>query len=131
MIIKDEHLWLHERSGRLLLKSKRSSNRLYKVELCTGKPMCFQAKLDMESLPWLWHGRLGHANFDSIKIMVSKHMVKGVPTIKNPSKLCEACLAGKHTRTPFPCYVNIHIRISSTTSINGFVWAYFSKYSGR
>lgn len=61
--LKDDQLWLYERSGRLLLKTKRSLNRLYKVELKIGTPMSSQIKLDKESVPWLWHGRLGHVNF--------------------------------------------------------------------
>ncbi|KAK1408428.1 hypothetical protein QVD17_40194 [Tagetes erecta] len=100
--MKGENLWLYEASGRLLLKSTRSLNRLYKVVLRVGSPMCFQTKLDMESTPWIWHGRLGHVNFDSIRNMVMKQMVIGVPEFKNPTQLCVACLAGKHTSSPFP-----------------------------
>lgn len=68
--MRGEHLWLFEKSGRLLLKRTRSPNRLYKVQLRVGMPMCFQTKLDMESTPWMWHGSLGHVNFESIRQMV-------------------------------------------------------------
>lgn len=98
--MKDDYLWLYEKSGRLLMKVQRSQNRLYKIALKIGSPMCFQTQLDDEA--WVWHGRLGHVNFDTMKKMVVKGMVTGVPVVNKPLKLCEACLAGKHTRAPFP-----------------------------
>jgi len=51
---------------------------------------------------WLWHGRLGHANFHSLKQLSEKAMVAGVPAISHPEEVCDACLAGKQTRMTFP-----------------------------
>lgn len=33
VVIDGEHLWVYERSGRLLLRVRRSSNRLYKIQI--------------------------------------------------------------------------------------------------
>jgi hypothetical protein len=39
--------------------------------------------------------RLGHASFDSLKMMAQKEMLKGLPSIIHPNQLCEGCLVGK------------------------------------
>lgn len=98
--MKGEFLWLYERSGKLLMKVQRSSNRLYKIALQIGSPMCFISRID--DLAWKWHGRLGHVNFDRLRSMASKGLVKGVPVVSKPLQVCEACLAGKQVRSSFP-----------------------------
>jgi len=55
--------------------------------------MCLNACVKDET--WLWHMRLGHVNFDSLKMMAQKEMLKGLPSIIHPNKLCEGYLAGK------------------------------------
>ncbi|KAD5803413.1 hypothetical protein E3N88_14773 [Mikania micrantha] len=90
--MKDEFLWLSDHDGRLLMKVKRSPNRLYKLSIKSVIPKCFMT--EMSKTPWLWHGRLGHVNFDSLRLMSSKNMVKGVPLISHPQQVCDACLAG-------------------------------------
>ncbi|PRQ29813.1 putative RNA-directed DNA polymerase [Rosa chinensis] len=51
----------------------------------------------------LWHARLGHVNFDKLKVMVRKNLVKGLPSLTTfPSKeVCEGCQFGKSHRLPF------------------------------
>ena len=39
--------------------------------------------------------RLGHVNFDILKIMTQKEMLKGLPFIIHSNQLCEGCLVGK------------------------------------
>jgi hypothetical protein len=39
--------------------------------------------------------RLGHVNFDILKIMAQKEMLKGLSFIIHPNQLCERCLVGK------------------------------------
>ncbi|KAK9059981.1 hypothetical protein SSX86_020685 [Deinandra increscens subsp. villosa] len=98
--MKGDKLWVRECSGRLLMKVSRSPNRLYKIALKTGSPKCFHAK--MEDPAWLWHGRLGHTNFQNLDDITRKEMVEGVPRIKHISQVCEACMVGKQSRHPFP-----------------------------
>ncbi|KAI3730682.1 hypothetical protein L1987_61855 [Smallanthus sonchifolius] len=49
---------------------------------------------------FLW--MLGHMNFEALKSMTRKQFVTGVPVVDHPTQVCEACLAGKHSRKPFP-----------------------------
>nr|GEU79728.1 zinc finger, CCHC-type [Tanacetum cinerariifolium] len=51
---------------------------------------------------WLWHARLGHLNFDDINKMTRKGLMEGIPRINHAGQICDACLLGKHSRTPFP-----------------------------
>ena len=44
---------------------------------------------------WLWHMRLGHATFESLKMMSQKKMLKGLPSIIYLNQPCERCLLGK------------------------------------
>ncbi|KAK1434246.1 hypothetical protein QVD17_11166 [Tagetes erecta] len=90
-------LLLFEKSGSLLMKVPRSLNRLYKIKLNVATPVCLQVKLDDEA--WLWHARLGHLNFDSLKEL--SKFAKGLPVINRPVQICDSCLVGKQTRTPF------------------------------
>jgi transposase InsO family protein len=47
----------------------------------------------------LWHGRLGHLNFDALGRLGK--MVTGMPSIKHAGELCDSCLAGKQRRMAF------------------------------
>ena len=51
----------------------------------------------------LWHKRLGHHNYDDIKLMISKNMVDGLilDSKAQPDPICEPCLAGKMHAYPF------------------------------
>lgn len=45
--------------------------------------------------------QLGHVNFESIKFLSHKKWVTGLPIIKAPDQLCEACVVRKKHRDPF------------------------------
>ncbi|XP_047309782.1 uncharacterized protein LOC124913230 [Impatiens glandulifera] len=45
----------------LIMKVRRTHNRLYLIFLKLAKSVCLLANL--EDLAWLWHARLGHVNF--------------------------------------------------------------------
>ncbi|KAJ9551622.1 hypothetical protein OSB04_015667 [Centaurea solstitialis] len=97
--MKDEFLYLYDRRKTLIFKVKRSINRLYKARISVGKPICLHSRLGDQE--WLWHARLGHANFDTISNMSKKDLVTGLPTITGTNQLCESCLVGKQTRRSF------------------------------
>ncbi|GJT99370.1 zinc finger, CCHC-type containing protein [Tanacetum coccineum] len=88
------------RNKKLLMKVERSKNRLYSIKLQIEAPICLLASIDNQA--WLWHARLGHLNFDDINKMTRKNLVEGVPRINHAGQICDACLLGKHSRTPFP-----------------------------
>ncbi|KAJ0500497.1 putative RNA-directed DNA polymerase [Helianthus annuus] len=98
--MRQNYLRMYDAKGRLVMKVERSANRLYKILLTPGKPICLAMNLDQEE--WVWHARMGHANFGVLQSMARKEMVDGMPYIDHPSKVCEGCLIGKQVRQSFP-----------------------------
>nr|GEX57236.1 zinc finger, CCHC-type [Tanacetum cinerariifolium] len=92
-------LTLYNKNKRLLMKVERSKKRLYSIRLQIEEPICLLA--NVENKAWLWHARLGHLNFDDINKMTRKRLVDGLPRINHAKQICDACLLGKHSRTPF------------------------------
>lgn len=77
VILHGEYLWVYDTQGMLLMKVKRSPNRLYKIIIETVKATCL--KVNSEELPRLWHSRLGHVNFQALALMHSIQKVYGMP----------------------------------------------------
>ncbi|GJT98735.1 putative RNA-directed DNA polymerase [Tanacetum coccineum] len=102
--IKDPFLWVHDTTGNLLVKVQRSPNRLYKIELEEVRTMCLSARISDPT--WLWHVRMGHINFNSMKFMAEKKLIEGMPKLNIPPQPCEGCLVGKQTRNPFPTHTS-------------------------
>ncbi|KAF2321384.1 hypothetical protein GH714_040973 [Hevea brasiliensis] len=100
IVIGSGHLKLYDRRSRLVVDVVRGANRLYIANLKLATPINLLAKLDNES--WAWHARFGHLNFDSLRKLSRKGMVKGLPSIDQANKLCDGCLVGKQHRTSFP-----------------------------
>ncbi|KAJ9542381.1 hypothetical protein OSB04_028887 [Centaurea solstitialis] len=94
IIMQDNVLLLYGQDQKLLMRVERSRNRLYKISLKVGVPICLLTNLENHAS--LWHARLGHLNFDSIKQMTRKKLVEGIPSISHKNQVCNACLLGKH-----------------------------------
>src|ERR1700679_3880994 len=52
----------------------------------------------------LWHRRLAHHDYNSVRGMISKNLVTGIDIKSNqaPDPVCEPCLSGKMNANPFP-----------------------------
>ncbi|XP_020260266.1 uncharacterized protein LOC109836694 [Asparagus officinalis] len=74
VVIADEYLRVFDRNGALLMRVTRSTNRLYRIELKTCKPACLMANINDPA--WLWHARLGHVNFFTLKMMTEKQFLR-------------------------------------------------------
>ncbi|WVZ91404.1 hypothetical protein U9M48_037581 [Paspalum notatum var. saurae] len=98
--IERGELRVRDPAKELLLKVRRSSNRLYKVTLTLARPISLLARGEDDA--WRWHERFGHLGFDGLKQLTRGAMVRGLPQLDHPDQLCEACLAGKQRRGSFP-----------------------------
>lgn len=98
--MKGELLTLRDKDGKLIAKAKRSMNRLYKVTINIVEERCLKLETISESARW--HARLGHMGRESMRRMISKELVMGIPKIKIDKDICSSCLLGKQTRHPFP-----------------------------
>lgn len=98
--MKDNTLSLFDRSGKLMVRTTRARNRLYKVTLRADQVRCLQITETKE--PSIWHARLGHINTEKLKMMVNKELVIGITNLTTGEETCVSCLLGKQTRQPFP-----------------------------
>lgn len=55
-----------------------------------------------EDNSWIWHRRFGHFNYNGLKILHQKNMMRDLPAIHQKEDVCEGCLLGKQHRKPFP-----------------------------
>ncbi|KAK2445742.1 putative mitochondrial protein [Trifolium repens] len=85
----------------ILFKGLRRGN-VYKVnlsELTEQKIVCL---LSLNDEKWVWHQRLGHANWRLISKLSKLKLVKGPPNLKYHSDaLCGPCQIGKISKTSF------------------------------
>ncbi|GJR89690.1 putative ribonuclease H-like domain-containing protein, partial [Tanacetum coccineum] len=84
--------------SQVLLKVPRKNN-MYSVDIKNIVPKesltCLVAKATLDE-SMLWHRRLGHVNFKTIKKLVKENLVRGVPTKRfENDQTCVACLKGK------------------------------------
>ncbi|PWA54556.1 ribonuclease H-like domain, Reverse transcriptase, RNA-dependent DNA polymerase [Artemisia annua] len=100
VVMEDDELRIYDMDDKIFIKVTRQRNRLYKASLRIGTPVCLLANLKDGTL--LWHARLGHLNFESLKFMAQRELVQGIPAIKHTTQICDVCLIGKHSRAPFP-----------------------------
>lgn len=97
--MKNDVLMLFDQTWYLMIKTSRSENRLYKVNLQADIIESLQIATTTESSRW--HARLGHINTETIKAMISKELVVCIPDIVVKKETCVSCLLGKQTRKPF------------------------------
>lgn len=99
--MKKDILIVFDRNSQLLVQTVRSKNRLYKVSLDVDDTIkCLHLKGISESSKW--HARLGHVNLETMKMMINKELVIGVPKMSIEKETCVSCLLGKQTRRAFP-----------------------------
>lgn len=104
VVMNNNFLWIFEKEGNLLMKVKRSFNRLYKIIIENVESRCLLSKSN--ELSHLWHMRLGHVNFKSMELMHKENMVHGLPKTTQTKEICSGCLMSKQTRRPFPAKAN-------------------------
>ena len=62
-------------------------------------PVCLMTS--MEDSAWMWHARYGHLNFQALRQLGQKEMVRGLPCVNHVEQLCDGCLVGKQRRSLF------------------------------
>ncbi|XP_070049192.1 uncharacterized protein [Nicotiana tomentosiformis] len=89
--------------GRIGYQGKRVNN-IYIIDLSTLSENELTCLSVLDSDPFLWHKRLGHASLSQLNKLVSKNLVIGLPNIKfKEDKVCEACARGKRVGSSFKC----------------------------
>ena len=91
---------VRDEERRLLAKIHRNPGRLYVLDVNIAQPVCLAARGEEEA--WVWHARFGHLHFATLRKMGRDGLVRGMPLLTQVEQVCDACLAGKHRRAPFP-----------------------------
>ena len=89
--MKGNTLTLFDRYGDVMVR---------KVILNVDRLQCLQLTAMSETS--MWHSHLGHVNIETLKLMVKKELVTGMPDITIRKKNHVSCLLGKQARKPFP-----------------------------
>ena len=98
--LRGELLTMHDQNNKLLITAKRSKNRLYKVRMGVKTTTCLHISTERKSSRW--HARLGHVNLETIRNMMQRELVLGIPSVKLEKEVCGSCLLGKQARQTFP-----------------------------
>ena len=91
---------MHDQNGKLLVTANRSRNRLYKVCMSLTPDACLSLTESKESSRW--HARLGHINLETMRSMIQREVVLGIPKLSIEREVCGSCLKGKQARQVFP-----------------------------
>ena len=78
---------IKDKNGVLLLSAKMM-NRSFNVN---WNEVCLSANTYESKESVLWHKRLGHFNYATLKKMADQQMAHGLPDIQEQQVICEAC----------------------------------------
>lgn len=103
ILIKRGMMRVRDQQHRLLAKIHRGPGRLYVLDIVVARPVCLATRAEEDA--WCWHSRFGHTNFAALRKMARDGLIRGLPALTQVEQLCDACIAGKHRRAPFPTQV--------------------------
>lgn len=116
VLIRGEFFWVYDKEEKLLMKIKRSPNRLYKLLIQSANSECLLTSLDDTSK--LWHAHLGHVNYQALSVLSKERMVRNLPKIVQPKEVCTGCLMSKQTKKQIPVRANFSAK-KSLELVNG------------
>jgi transposase InsO family protein len=98
--MKDGVLRVRDDHDRLIIRVRRTTDRLYLLRVKLGRPLCLATCAS--DCAWQWHERYGHLHFDALHKLQQKEMVNGLPRFNHDHQLCSDCVTTKLRRSPFP-----------------------------
>ena len=100
IIMKNGFCSTKDKNNCFIPKSQMIKNRMFPLKLKNIAQPCSSTMIN--DYTCLWHLRLGHLNFNRMKLMQQKNMVVGLPLFKQPKPAWGDCIMGKRTWSPFP-----------------------------
>jgi len=86
--------------GNLVLKTPKSKNITFKIELDVMEHKCLLNATSRDE--WLWHCKLGHLIFKDLNHMQRHKSMTGLLEIQIPDEICEDCVQSKQHKGKFP-----------------------------
>jgi GAG-pre-integrase domain len=99
IFMKKITLYLKDSRGRAIARVEMGENIMFKLNLQIIKQKYL--KINKEDKAWLWHMRFGHLEYCSIRNLVKKQSVQGLPNLDFENKFYEGCVIGKQTGRQF------------------------------
>jgi len=96
----DALFFYKKRSNSQIAVVKMTKTRMF--PLIIKNDFLFVFKIDTIDQSSLWHLRYGHLSSVAMNLLYTKKLVRGVPWIGNPSKICEGHILGKQHIISFP-----------------------------
>ncbi|KAD5803372.1 hypothetical protein E3N88_14732 [Mikania micrantha] len=89
-------------TGTNLMAIKVSNNNMFLLDASqdSGGEEADQGIKTANKASQLWHLRYGHLNYQGLKHLAEKNMVRGLLSI-SMADTCEGCILGKHRKRPF------------------------------
>ncbi|CAJ2654631.1 unnamed protein product [Trifolium pratense] len=101
VFIKESCTVSKQSDNSIVFKGMRKNN-VYKINLSDLNEQKVVCLLTLSEEKWIWHKRLGHANWRLISKLSKLDLVRGLPKIKYHSNtLCGSCQKGKITKSSF------------------------------
>ncbi|KAK2354920.1 putative mitochondrial protein [Trifolium repens] len=98
---KDACTVIRESDESVVFRGLRKGN-VYKINLSELSEQKIVCLLSLNDEKWVWHQRLGHANWRLISKLSKLSLVKGLPNLNYHSNaLCGPCQIGKISKTSF------------------------------
>ena len=93
-----------EKDGTIFITGKRFGQSLYLLDVSTQTIQdAAKAAMSNGATFEIWHERLAHVNYKTMKRMMLLNAVTGLNVIGKPdAETCEPCILGKMHRAPFP-----------------------------
>ncbi|CAM8962365.1 unnamed protein product [Rhodiola kirilowii] len=86
---------VYDKHGVCVMEGDRASNNCYLLSRATT-PAAITCMLSKSDEVHLWHQRLGHINFRSLKFLANERLLEGIPNIRGDMQIiCGDCQAGK------------------------------------
>ncbi|XP_022683466.1 double-strand-break repair protein rad21 homolog [Setaria italica] len=99
---------------------ERGCNRLYILYAAVAQPLCLAACRNDEA--WWWHERFGHLQFEALKQLNTKEMVRGMPWVDHVEQLYNTCIMKRRASEP---------RSGSSSCTAIFLWDGDASYTWR
>ncbi|CAJ2653255.1 unnamed protein product, partial [Trifolium pratense] len=102
VIFNKESCTVTKQSDNSIIFKGLRKNNVYKINLSDLNEQKVMCLLTLSEEKWIWHKRLGHANWRLISKLSKLDLVRGLPKIKYHSNtLCGSCQKGKITKSSF------------------------------
>lgn len=100
VIFEENACTIKRKTGEVLFQATMTENRMFPIDFSCAE---FYGMMSSNCVDTdIWHQRYGHLYVKGLQLLVNKEMVKGLPNIKDLTRVCEGCAFGKQTRRTFP-----------------------------